>query len=913
MQTDPTTAPAPSDRALRDDIRRLGEQLGETLERQEGAQFLELVEAVRAAAKDARRDHDLTGLRSLVEPLELPVTIRLVRAFSSFFHLANLAEQVHRAAVPEPPTAGVAPFVDPEPFGPTPDEQAVADVVASLDVRPVFTAHPTEATRRTVSYKRRQIAQLLRDRSDLRLDDRARIRIDEHVRQTIDLLWQTDELRIDKPTPVDEARNTIRLLEGLRRDVVPRVLEDFARELRPGAQESAWRLRPLRFGTWVGGDRDGNPNVTAQVTREVLDMQRAAGIHAAMDDVAVLVDELTVSSRIAGHSDELTELNERYRQSFPEVHQYSVRLRAEEPYRLALKYVHERLARSLRSAGDPSGYRRVEELVDDLVILRDSLCAHDGERIAEGPLDRMLRVLVAHGFTLATMDVREDAGRLHELIEELFVRLGHPPGHVAASRAERARRLADELESGRPLSRRSTVTDEATRSTFETFGVIAEAVERDGADAIESFIVSMTEGEDDLLAAAVLAADAGLIDLHEARADIGLVPLFETVTSLRRCGPILDRLLSLPSYRRIVALRGDLQEVMLGYSDSNKVGGTVTSRWEIHRAMRTLRDVAARHGVRLCLFHGRGGTAGRGGGPTHDAILAQPAGVLHGAIKITEQGEVISDKYGIAELAEQNLRRTIGAVTAASLYHLESRVDDDTLGRWDTIMELVSRAANHAYLELVGHPSMVQYFLTSTPVEELAALNIGSRPARRRGGTGEPGLGDLRAIPWVFGWTQSRQNVPGWFGLGTGLAAAREAGHGDDLAEMAEHWAFFADLLSNVEMVMFKTDLSIAGQYVDRLVAPDDAAPFDLIRSEFVRTREELARTTGAGKLLEQHPVLARTLEVRDTYLEPLHALQVELLARTRSTHDGDEQLPGLRRALLLTINGIAAGLRNTG
>jgi len=899
------------DRALREDIRRLGDQLGETLERQEGSEFLALVEEVRAAAKLARRDHDAAELRALVEPLELPATIRLVRAFSSFFHLANLAEQVHRAAVPEPPVARIAPFVDLEPPGAAPDPDAVRRVVTDLDVRPVFTAHPTEATRRTVAHKRRQIAALLRRRADPRLDERERERIDDHVRQTIDLLWQTDELRIDRPTPVDEARNIIRLIEALRRDVVPRLLEDFSRELRPGPDASAWRLRPLRFGTWVGGDRDGNPNVTADVTREVLEMQRHAGISAAMDDVATLVDELTVSSRIAGRSDELAALNERYREWFPEVHQHSVRLRAEEPYRLALKYVHERLARSLGSAVDPAGYGRVEELIDDLVTLRDSLCAHKGERIAEGPLDRMLRVLVAHGFTLATMDVREDARRLHELVEELFVRLGDPPGHVTASHAERTRRLASELSSGRPISRRRTTLDEATRSTFDTFEVIAEAVERDGADAIESFIVSMTEGEDDVLAAAVLAADAGLIDLHAGRADIGLVPLFETVTSLRRCGPILDRLLSLPSYRRIVELRGDLQEVMLGYSDSNKVGGTVTSRWEIHRAMRTLRDVAQRHGIRLRLFHGRGGTAGRGGGPTHDAILAQPAGVLHGAIKITEQGEVISDKYGMTELAEQNLRRTIGAVTAASLYHLESRVDVDTLRRWDSVMELISRAANAAYLELVGHPSIVRYFFASTPVEELAALNIGSRPARRRGG--DPGLGDLRAIPWVFGWTQSRQNVPGWFGLGTGLAAARAAGHAAELSEMSRHWAFFADLLSNVEMVMFKTDLSIADQYVTRLVPPADTGPFDVIRTEFVRTREELARTTGTGELLGQHPELARTLEVRDAYLEPLHALQVELLARTRDAHDDDEQLPGLRRALLLTVNGIAAGLRNTG
>ena len=900
-----------ADRALRSDIRRLGEQLGDTLVRQEGEQFLELVESVRAAAKRARTDHDLTPLVSLVGPLELPVAIRLVRAFSSFFHLANLAEQVHRVREPAPPCVPGLPFVESLPHGARPAPHQVRTLVESLDVRPVFTAHPTEATRRSVAHKRRQISRLLEQREDPRLHEADRARIDEHVSETIDLLWQTDELRLERPSPVDEAKGTVALLADLRHHVLPRLLEDFVRELPDGVTDRPWSLRPLRFGTWVGGDRDGNPNVTPEVTRSVLALQRAAGIAAVRADVAVLIDELTVSERIAGASDELVELNERYRAQFPEVHRDTSRQLGEEPYRLALSYVHARLGRTNEWASDPVGYVDAVELVADLEVLRASLCAHRGERIAEGPLDRVLRVLVATGFTMATMDVREDAGRLHAALEALVERIGLPATHFGASRAERVRALARELSSGRPLSGRGTVHDDAIESVVGVFDVVAEAVRRDGADAVESYIVSMTEGEDDVLAAVVLAADAGLVDLHEDRAELGFVPLFETVTSLRRCGPILDRLLSVPDYRRLLRLRGDLQEVMLGYSDSNKVGGTTTSRWEIQRAMRSLRDVAARHGVQLRLFHGRGGTAGRGGGPTHDAILAQPYGVLHGAIKITEQGEVISDKYGSPELAGQNLRRTIGAVGAASLFHLESAVDPLTLTRWDSVMDVVSGAANDAYLELVRHPALVRYFLTSTPVDELAHLNIGSRPARRGGGDAAGrSLDDLRAIPWVSGWTQSRQNVPGWYGLGAGLAAAREAGHGDELATMARGWAFFADLLSNVEMVLFKTDLDIAAQYVERLVDPDDRVVFDLVRAEYERTRSELLQLVGHGELLEDQTVLARTLRVRDNYLEPLHALQVELLERHR-TQDGDN--PSLRRALLLTVNGIAAGLVNTG
>jgi phosphoenolpyruvate carboxylase len=610
---------------------------------------------------------------------------------------------------------------------------------------------------------------------------------------------------------------------------------------------------------------------------------------------------LSISTKLAGVSKELEKSVAQDLEKLPEIEARYRRINVEEPYRLKATAIRHKLAltQARHVAGLPHfpgrDYQNTAELLQDFETMRTSLEANNGSLIANGLIDRIMRSINAFGLTHATMDIREHSETHHKVLNQLF---GGSDEKLIDKHL-----LSDTNADPKNL-------DEQGSKCFKTFTAINELIDRYGNEVIESYIISMTKSSNDVMAAVLIAKNAGLISLKEDKsfAKIGFVPLLETVAELRAAGEILDNLLSNKNYRKIVDLRGGIQEIMLGYSDSNKDAGITTSQWEIHKAQRKLRDIAIKHGVKLRLFHGRGGSVGRGGGPTYDALIALPWGSIDGQIKMTEQGEVISDKFGLPALAKENLELTLAAALEATVLNRKPRQPSKDLRNWDECMDLISENAFKAYRELVDQKDLPAYFYASTPVEQLGNMFLGSRPSRRPDAAS--GLESLRAIPWVFGWTQSRQIVPGWYGVGSGLKAAREAGKSDLLQSLLKEWHFFRTFISNVEMTLAKTDLEIAQRYVNALVDPSLHKIFDQIKKEFDLTVKELLLMTNEKEILGNQPILARTLQIRDTYLAPIQLLQISLLKRVRAQSEPDQLLA---RALLLTINGVAAGLRNTG
>lgn len=904
MSIAPHQAIADDDANLRADVRKLGDLLGETLVRQEGSHLLDLVEKVR---KEVRDD----GAEKTLANLTVDECVQLVRAFNTYFNLANVAEQVHRsrilAAAREDGSSWISRAVDAIEKAKNENkdfsENDLRIWLANFSVRPVFTAHPTEAARRSVLSKLATIANLL--------DDPTTASQSRRLAEAVDLLWQTDELRLGQPEPLDEAVNALYYLDDLFRHTVPEVLDDFARELKRLNINLSPTAKPLSFGSWIGGDRDGNPNITPVITKQAIVLQMGHAIRVTLEVLDELRQALSISARIAGASKELVDSVAKDLRNIPEVEPRFKRINVEEPYRLKATAIRHRLelTRARHAKNDvhvPNrDYHDTSELISDLLLMYNSLLAHKGELIATGLLERTIRTITAFGINHATMDIREHSEVHQNCLNELFI----GDNYKALDREKRHIFLAKALE-GNKRPNLDALTD-VSRKTLNTFIAIKESLENFDPTVIETYIISMTKSATDVLAAAVIAQSADLIKLDDDSpyAKIGFAPLLETVQELRSAAEILDELLSTPIYRKLVKLRGEIQEVMLGYSDSNKDAGIATSQWEIHRAQRRLRDVALKHGVKLRLFHGRGGSVGRGGGPTYDALIALPWGSLDGQIKMTEQGEVISDKYALPALARENVELTLAAALEATVLNRKPRQTPIDLENWNSCMTAISDASFTSYRALIDHPDLPAYFYTSTPVEQLGDLFLGSRPSRRPDSAG--GLSSLRAIPWVFGWTQSRQIVPGWFGVGSGLKAARESGRETVMQQMLKDWHFFRTFISNVEMTIAKTDLVMARKYVEALVDPSLHHLLTTIETEFELTKREILMLTKKQEILGDQEILARTLQIRDTYLAPLHLLQISLLKKVRSGSQSQAQL--IRRALLLTINGVAAGLRNTG
>jgi phosphoenolpyruvate carboxylase len=908
------------DRPLRDDIRLLGRILGDTVREQEGEEVFELVEQIRRASIRFHRDNEIAARRELeatLDSLSADQTLAIVRAYSYFSHLANIAEDQHHirrnrahaiaGSAPRPGSLAYA-FQRTREMGVEP--AALGDFFDRALVSPVLTAHPTEVRRKSTLTRELEIAELLDERERAAGDEAELALNEERLRRAILILWRTNMLRQTRLTVIDEVANGLSYYDYTFFRELPRLyatIEDSLVKL--GAKRDGHPIPSfLRVGSWIGGDRDGNPYVTAEVLNEAVRLQSARALSHYLDELHELGGEFSLAGSLVKVSDELNALADRASDPSPN--------RRDEPYRRAITGMYSRLARTARDLDhvialrhpltEAPAYASVEELAADLDIVARSLKDHGGAILARGRLRALERAVDVFGFSLAPIDLRQNSDVHERTVAELLAAATPGLDYKRMNEAERVELLLRELASPRPLISPFLDYSEETTGELAVFNAAAAIHKTYGRGAIRTAITSKTDSVSDLLELALLLKETGLIRGGES--SLHLAPLFETIEDLRACVGVMDRLLAIPEYRRLVDSLGGEQEVMLGYSDSNKDGGFITSGWELYKAEIGLVEVFRRHGVRIRLFHGRGGSVGRGGGPSYEAILAQPGGAVQGQIRITEQGEIISSKYSNPEVGRRNLETLASATLEATLLQDESPAPDTAFLE---TMEELSLGAYSAYRDLVYETEgFERYFWSSTVITEIASLNIGSRPASRKKTTA---ISDLRAIPWVFSWAQCRLMLPGWFGFGSAVKAYVEAHPKDglqSLKEMYVRWPFFRTLLSNMDMVLAKSSLAIASRYA-RLV--DDVALrekiFARISREWRDSVDALNAIMEQSKLLESNPLLDRSIRNRFPYLDPLNHVQVELLKLHRSRAASEKVLTGIQ----LTINGISAGLRNSG
>jgi len=801
----------------------------------------------------------------------------------------------------------------------------VRSVITSLSITLVFTAHPTEARRRSVQQKLHRLSEWLAKLDDTQISQQATQNLNADIAAEIEILWETDEVRSMRLTVIDEARNVLSYFQPTLCDVAPRLYRDIEEALAyyyPGETFDIPAF--LTFGSWVGGDRDGNPTVTLDHTSEILDLQRHIALEHYVRSVDEMRERLSESTNFFPPPKSLLDSLWRDAQDFPETSKRLQQRRMMEPFRQKAYYMHERLSHTL--AGASQGiYSAPEEFLADVELLHTSLIACGSQRAADRVLKPLLAKARIFGFHLAHLDIREHKTKYTDTLDEILVAAGLPVASQLPE-SERQALLEREIANPRPLLPPYVELSEASLTTMGLFRLVAEKRRKYGSAAFGTFIMSMAQGPSDVLTMLLLAKEAGLYRHGPPTISyVTIVPLFETIADLERAPDVLETLLSNDVYRCQLEARGQQQEVMLGYSDSTKDGGYFTANWKLYVAQKQLAEVAAKHNIHLRLFHGRGGAIGRGGGPANKAILAQPRGTVRGRIKITEQGEVIAARYFDEDLAYRNLEQIVNAVIVAS-----APSDNDAahanLAKWESIAASMSDVSFTYYRSLVyDDPDFLTFFTEATPIGELSQLNIGSRPPRR---SASDTIGDLRAIPWVFSWMQSRIVLPGWYGLGKALEtyANLSAGNLDNLREMYEHWYFFSAVIDNAQMSLAKADMDIARRYVslvkDRRIAE---RIFAEICSECERTKSMILAITGQDALLSSTPVLQRSIRLRNPYVDPISYLQVELLRRLRALPtetDSDNnvwqelheaQRRDLLDAVLLSVNGIAAGLKNTG
>lgn len=888
---------------LRAEIRLLGQLLGETLREHEGLPLYELEESIRLRTKALRQQYDAADEAELVAELgRIPLVdaARLVRAFANYFQLVNLAELERQArSVQESGedrgefhrllAACAAQHVPAE---------RIARLLHELEVRPVLTAHPTEAVRRSILDHQDRIGQeLALLRAPLSTRERSRVR--QRVATQVEILWHTDEVRSVRPRVLDEVGNALFYLERTFFDTIPDVHEQLAEALAayyPGIDLPL--DPPIRLGSWVGSDQDGNPNANAAMLTETLRLQRRTLLTRYRERVRELARDLSQSTRLTQVGEELTASiarDERELEAYADTLSPGTQ---DEPYRRKLSFIWRRLGATLD--GEPGAYASVDEMARDLDLLDGSLRRNGGDAVADGDLLRLRRQVRVFGFIGARLDVRQHRAVVRAAAREVVNRLGSGPGQLEIATL-----------SPPPISLDASRWSPATGNLLATLSAMA-AAQKAAPGSAQTFILSMTESGDDILQTLFLAGLAGLHSLttDPPRSDVDIVPLFETSDALERAPAIIDSLLSDPVYARQLDGRDGIQEVMLGYSDSNKEVGYLSAAWALDGAHEAIAGVVARHGRRLRIFHGRGGTVGRGGGPTHEAILAQPAGAPEPMIKITEQGEVIHRKYARPETARHNLELVLGAMLEHVLLPAEVREPHPS---WRAAMDAMSEESRRRYRALVYEdPGFQAYFQQATPIEEIAQLNTGSRPVSR-GGT--LAVEDLRAIPWVFAWMQNRHLLPAWYGAGSAFADfAQRPGGLECLRDMYQHWLFFRSLVDNLQMVLAKADMRIARQYAT-LVSDERERDrlFAIIEAEFQRAHGAVLQITGQASVLERQPALLASLRLRDPYIDPMSYFQVRLLRELRRLPAGDPSRAAHLQAVLRTINGIAAGLQNTG